>query len=154
MGGEIYQTPGREIGEVPKGSGYTHRTLCVRVCVSVCVCGGVHLCISVNMPVCARVCVCVRVCGRGGMPVRVNINKLQARVRYTHITCRYLWINRPELPIVREASTVPTAANPPPSWVKTLCTSHSFLQIPKGTVAPGETRIQSPSWAIPSPPPP
>lgn len=64
------------------------------------------------------------------MPSLVYINKLQAQVRYTHITCPYLWINLPELLIVREASTAANAGKPLPSWAKTLHTSLSSLAAP------------------------
>lgn len=119
-GRENYQTPGREIGEVPEGPGYTHQTQQSVFLLLLLL----RLCISMNMP--------AEGWGWGCTAVRVNGNKLQAQVRYTHITCWYLWINRPEQLIVGETSTVPMAGSLPPSWVKTLRTFPSSLQIPKG----------------------
>lgn len=99
------------------------------------------------------------------MSTLVYINKLQARVRYTHITCRYLWINHPELLILRDALTDPNAGKPLPSWAKTLRTSPSSLaalhqptislQIPQGTRRPKRAKNQVSSCVtllIPPPP--
>lgn len=41
------------------------------------------------------------------MPTHVHVNKLQAQVRYTHVTCRYPWIREPEPLIVRDVLTGP-----------------------------------------------
>lgn len=46
VGGENYQTPGREIGEVPEGPGYTHQTQQSVFLLLLLL----HLCISLNMP--------------------------------------------------------------------------------------------------------
>lgn len=124
-----------------------------------------------------RLCISLRVSlwtvgggGLWGMSTLVYINKLQARVRYTHITCRYLWINHPELLILRDVLTDPNAGKPLPSWAKTLRTSPSSLaalhqptislQIPQGTRRPKRAKNQVSSCVTllipppPHPPPP
>lgn len=87
------------------------------------------------------------------MSAHVYSNKLQAQVRYTHITCRYHWINHPELLLVSKVLTALNAVKPLLSWAKTLRTSPSsllaaphqhaiYFQIPRGTVAPNQTQNQ------------
>lgn len=87
--GEYYQATGRAIGAIPEDSSTVSRVcLSVYVFLYVCLCGGGG------------------VGGGGGvMPTLVYINKLQAQVRYTYITCRYLWINHAERLIVGDALT-------------------------------------------------
>lgn len=76
------------------------------------------------------------------------MNKLQARVRYTHITCRYLWINHPELLIARDVLTAPNAGKPLPARGRTL-----RIPPPPPWLNPSSLQSPSRSHREPSPPP-
>lgn len=92
------------------------------------------------------------------MPTHVYINKLQAQVRYTHITCRYPWIREPELLIVWDALTGPkTKERALLSWAKTLRTSPSYSFKPTisssdPTGSRGLDQAQTPVSSCGSPP--
>ena len=83
---EYYQTPGRQIAAaVPKDPDVSCAFMYFFACVSM-----------------EGEC----------SPALVYMNKLQARVRYTHITCRYLRINHPEPLIAGDVLTAPNAGKP------------------------------------------
>lgn len=92
---------------------------------------------------------------RGCQPTLVCMNKLQAWVRYTHITCRYRRINRPELLIARDVLTAPVAGKLLASWAKTLHISLSSLTAsfqpnlppePMRNCHPHRIHIEAPPW--------